>query len=156
MGIIYLSCEAYDKLQKDLKQLKTVKRRQLSKEIEKARDHGDISENAEYDAAKEAQGLNEKRIAELEEKLSQSQILEDADIPKDEALLGATIILKDMGSGEKIDYKLVSDLEADFAKGKISVSSPVGKGLLGHKKNEIVEINVPAGVLKYKIVKITR
>ncbi|NQT22595.1 MAG: transcription elongation factor GreA [Candidatus Omnitrophica bacterium] len=156
MGIIYLSREAYEKLQKDLKQLKTVKRRQLSKEIETARGYGDISENAEYDAAKEAQGLNEKKVAELEEKLSRSQILEDADMPKDEALLGATVTLKDMGSGEKIEYMLVSDLEADFAKGKISVSSPVGKGLLGHKKNEIVEINVPVGVLKYKIVKITR
>jgi len=156
MRRIYLSHKAHDKLMKELKHLKTTKRRQLSKEIEKARDHGDISENAEYDAAKEAQGLNEKRVAELEEELSNAEILDDTDMPKDEALLGATVTLKDMSSGETIEYTLVSDLEADFAEGKISSSSPVGKGLLGHKKNEIVEINVPAGVLKYKIIKITR
>ena len=153
---IYLTPEGYEKLRKELKYLKTVRRRALSKEIEKARSYGDISENAEYDAAKEAQGLNEKKIAELEEKLTNAQMLDESRIPKDEALIGAKVKLKDIDSGEEIEYILVSELEADFSKGKISVTSPVGKGLLGHKKSEIVEIQVPAGTLKYKILKISR
>ena len=152
----YLSPEGYEKLRKEVKFLKTVRRRELSEAIGKAREHGDISENAEYDAAKEAQGLNEKKIAELETKLSNAQILDDTNIPKDEALIGATVKLKDLGSKEEVQYTLVSELEADFSQGKISVTSPVAKGLLGHKRNEIVEIEVPAGILKYKILKISR
>ncbi len=155
-GNIYLTFEGHEKLLKELEFLKTVRRRNLSREIGIARSHGDISENAEYDAAKEAQGFNEKKIAELEEKLSRAQILDDRKIAKDEALLGATVKLKDLDSGEEIQYTLLSELEADFAQGKISVTSPVGKALLGHKKNEIVEIKVPAGILKYKILKISR
>lgn len=156
MGNIYLSSEGYEKLRKKLEFLKTVRRRELSKAIGKARAHGDISENAEYEAAKEAQGLNEKKIAELEEKLSNAQILDDANIPKDEALIGATVKLKDLDSGEELQYTLVAELEADFSQGKISVTSPVGEGLLGHKVKETVEIKVPAGILKYKILKISR
>lgn len=155
-GNVYLTPEGYEKLRKKLKFLMTTERRKLSKAIGEARAHGDISENAEYDAAKEAQGLNEKKIAELETKLSNAQILDDTNIPKDEALIGATVKLKDLGSKEEIQYTLVSELEADFSQGKISVTSPVGKGLLGHKKNEIVEIEVPVGILKYKILKISR
>ncbi len=155
-GKAYLSPEGYEKLRKKLKFLKTVRRRELSKAIGEAREHGDISENAEYDAAKEAQGLNEKRVAELEEKLSNAQILDDTNMPKDEALIGATVKLKDLNSKEVFQYTLVSELEADFSQGKISVTSPVGKGLLGHKINEIVKIEVPAGILEYKILKISR
>jgi len=156
MGKTYITREGYEKLRKELERLKKVKRRELSKEIGKARAHGDISENAEYDAAKEAQGLNEKRIAELEEKLANARILDDEKIPKDEALLGATVKIKDVSSSEEMEYTLVSEMEADFASGKISVTSPVGKGLLGYKKGETVEITVPAGTLKYKILSISR
>jgi len=156
IGKSYLSHEGYEKLRKKLKSLKTTKRRELSKAVGKARAHGDISENAEYDAAKEEQGLNEKRIAELEEKLANAEILDDTKMPKDEALIGATVKMKDMDSGEELQYILVSELEADYSQSKISVTSPIGKGLLGHKKNEIVEIEVPAGTLKYKILKISR
>ena len=152
----YLTPEGYEEIRKELGQLKGQKRRKLSKKIEAARSHGDISENAEYDAAKEAMALNEKRIAELEQRLSNAQILDDTKIPKDEALIGATVTLKDLDSKEEVQYTLVSELEADFSQGKISVTSPVGKGLLGHKKGETVEIQVPAGTIKYKIVKITR
>ncbi len=152
----YISPQGYEKLKKELDHLKTVKRREISATIAEARGHGDISENAEYDAAKEAQGMNEKRIAELEARLSDVQILDDKDMPKDEALLGATVRLKDLGSGEEFDYTLVSELEANFAEGKISVTSPMGKALWGDKKNETVEINVPAGLMKYKIMAITR
>jgi len=156
MGGIYLTPEGYEKLRQELKELKGKKRRKISKDIANARAHGDISENAEYDAAKEAQALNEKRIRDLESKLAQAEMIDDDRIPKDEALIGATVKLKDLDSGEEMEYVLVSELEANYAEGKISVTSPVGKGLLGHKKGQTVEINVPAGVLKYKILKVSR
>ena len=152
----YITHKGYEELRKKWEYLKTVRRRELSKDIGKARGHGDLSENAEYDAAKEAQAFNEKKIAELEETLSNVQLLDDTNIPKDEALLGATVKLKDLTSGEELQYTLVSEPEADFSQGRISVTSPVGKSLLGHKKNQIVEIKVPAGILKYKILKISR
>ena len=152
----YITHRGYGELKKKWEYLKTVRRRELSKAVGEARAHGDISENAEYDAAKEAQGLNEKKIAELEETLSNVQLLDDTNIPKDEALLGATVKLKDLASGEELQYTLVSEPEADFSQDRISVTSPVGRSLLGHKKNEIVEIKVPVGILKYKILKISR
>ena len=156
MADIYLTKEGHEKLQKELEYLKTTKRREITADIAAARAHGDLSENAEYDAAREAQGMNEKRISELEEKLSRAQILDDKDMPKDEALIGATLKLKDIELGEEIEYILVSEVEADFASGKISVTSPVGKALLGHKKGETVDVEVPAGVIQYKILDITR
>jgi len=156
MDNIYFTEEGFEKLRKDLEFLKTVRRRELSKEIGKARAHGDIRENAEYEAAKEAQALNEKRISELESKLARGQILDDTQIPKDEILLGATVELEDMDNGQKIKYTLVSEAEGDFEQGKISITSPVGKGLLGHKKGDIVNIEVPAGAIKYKVLKISR
>jgi transcription elongation factor GreA len=156
MGIIYLSHEGYEKLRKELEYLKTVKRRELSKAIGEARSHGDISENAEYDSAKDSQGMNEKKIAELEAKLANAQILDNENMTTDEVLIGATVKLKDMDSGEELSYTLVSEDEADYAQNKISVSSPVGTGLLNHKVKDIVEIRVPAGLLKYKIIKISR
>ncbi len=152
----YLTPEGYEKARDALESLKNVRRRELSKEIGKARAHGDIRENAEYKAAKEAQALNEKRIAELEDKLSSSQILDETNMSKDEALIGATIKIRDVDSKEEFEYTLVSEIEADFAQGKISIDSPIGKGLLGHKKNQTVKIQVPAGVLRYKILGITR
>lgn len=155
-GNTYLTREGHEKLRKELEHLKTVKRRQLSKAIGEARAHGDISENAEYDAAKEAQGLNEKKISELETKLASAQILDDENISKDEVLIGATVKLKDLDSGEDLEYTLVAEEEADYSQSKISVTSPVGSGLVNHKKGDTVEIKVPAGVLKYKVLDITR
>jgi transcription elongation factor GreA len=152
----YITPEGYEKAREELMFLKGVRRKELSKEIGIARAHGDLRENAEYKAAKEAQALNEKRIAELEEKLAGSQILDDSKIPKNEALIGATLKLKDMDSGEEFEYTLVGELEADFSQGKISITSPIGKGLLGHKKKQVVKIKVPAGILRYKILDITR
>ena len=156
LGDIYLSHEGYEKLRKELEHLTRVKRKNLSKAIGDARAHGDIGENAEYDAAKEAQGLNEKKIAELEDKLSRAKILDYVDIPDDEALIGATVKLKDLDSGDEFEYTLVAKEEADCSQGKISISSPVGAGLLGHKEGEAVQIKIPAGILKYKILKIRR
>ncbi len=155
MKEVYLTRDGHRKLVDELEFLKTVKRRQLAKAIGEARSHGDISENAEYDAAKDAQALNEKRIADLGEKLSCAHILTE-DIPSDEVLIGATVKLKDLDSQEEIEYTLVSELEADYSRNKISLSSPVGQGLLNHKENDIVEIKIPAGILKYKILKISR
>lgn len=152
---IYLTQEGYERLVNELGQLKTVKRRQLAHAVGEARAHGDISENAEYDAARDAQGHNEKQIVELEDKLARVRIL-DKDISADQVLIGAMVKLKDMDTDEQLEYTLVSELEADYAKKKISVTSPVGQGLLGHKENEIVEIKIPAGLLKYKIIKISR
>ena len=152
----HLTREGYDKLTKNLERLKTVKRRELSKAIGEARSHGDISENAEYEAAKEAQGLNEKRIAELEHQLATAQLIDEENMSKDEVLIGATVKLQDVKSGEELEYMLVAEEEADYVQNKISVSSPVGSGLLNHKVGDVAEINVPAGVLKYKVLKITR
>jgi transcription elongation factor GreA len=154
-GDIYLTQEGYEKLVGELEHLKTVKRRQFSKAVGEARAHGDISENAEYDAAKDAQAHNEKRIMDLEDKLARVRIL-DKNIPQDEVLIGATVKLKDMDTEEELEYTLVSELEADFNQGKISITSPVGSSLLGHKENEVVEIKIPAGILKYKIIRISR
>jgi len=154
-GEVYLTQEGYEKLIGELYYLKTIKRRQLSKAVGEARSHGDISENAEYDAAKDAQGHNEKQIAELEEKLARVRIL-DKDIPQDQVLIGAKVKLLDMDTQEEMEYTLVSELEADYNQNKISVTSPVGEGLLGHKEGEVAEIKVPAGLLKYKIIKISR
>lgn len=156
IGDVYLTREGYKKLTEKLEFLRNVRRRELSKEIGKARDHGDISENAEYDAAKEAQALNEERIIQLEQQLSCARIIDDENIPKDEVLIGATVKLKDLNSGEELQYTLLTELEADYDQGRISINSPIGKGLLNHKENEIVEINIPAGILRYKILKISR
>lgn len=156
MGDVYLTKKGYEKLSMELENLKTVRRREISKAIGTAREHGDLSENAEYDAAKDAQAHNEKRISELEEKLSRVRIIEDQDIPHGEVLIGATVRLRDLDTQEEFEYTLVSEEEADYERNLISITSPVGLGLLSHKENEEVAIKVPAGILKYKILKISR
>jgi transcription elongation factor GreA len=156
MNEVYLTKEGYKKLSEELEYLKNVKRRQLSKAIGEARAHGDISENAEYDAAKEAQGHNETKIRELEDKLARSRILDDTNMPTDEVLIGAKVKLEDLDTNERLEYMLVSEAEADYDQGKISILSPVGKGLMNHKKNETVEIKIPAGTLRYRILNISR
>jgi len=153
---IYLTREGYEKLREELEYLKKVKRKEIAEAIEHARSLGDLTENAEYDAAKEAQATNEKSIAELQDKLTRARIIEEENIPKDEVRIGAKVKLKDLESGEQLEYSLVSETEANFSSGKISVTSPVGQGLLGHKENEIVKIKIPVGTLKYKILKISR
>ncbi|MCD6115724.1 transcription elongation factor GreA [bacterium] len=154
--ISYLSKEGYDKIQKEIEYLIKVKRKEITKTIAHAREFGDIKENAEYNAAKEAQAMNEIRISELRDKLATARIIDDLDIPSDKVYIGATVILLDQDSGEEIKYTLVPESEADILEDKISVSSPIGKGLLGHAENEVVEIEIPAGKIVYKIIKITR
>ena len=138
----YLTPEGHKKLIHQLEHLKKVRRRQISKEIEKARGHGDISENAEYDAAKDAQAHNEQKIAEMEFNLAHAQIIDNENISKDEILIGASVKILDVDTGEELEYILVSEMEADYSQGKISITSPVGKGLMNHKVDEIVEIKI--------------
>ena len=151
-GEIYLTRAGLNKLQSQLEEFKTTERQRIAKAIAEARAQGDISENAEYDAAKEAQAHNEARIAELESKLANVRIIENENIPSDKVYIGAIVSLKDLDTGEKLEYMLVSGEEADFEENKISVFSPIGKGLLGHKEGEEVTIKVPAGTLRYKIL----
>lgn len=153
-NIQYLSQEGYDKLDAELKDLKTRGRREIAADIAEARAKGDLSENAEYDAAKEAQGHMEDRITKLEDILANARILDakDLDLSQVRVLTKVTILNKKMG--KEMAYTLVSPNEADFAKGKISVDSPIGKGLLGKKIGDVAEIQVPAGKLELEIKKI--
>ncbi|MFB3919917.1 MAG: transcription elongation factor GreA [Candidatus Velamenicoccus archaeovorus] len=156
MEDVFLTQKGYEQLREELEFLKTTKRREISQAIAKARAMGDLSENAEYDAAKEAQGHLEKRIVELEDKLSRARIIENENIPTDKVYIGACVKLRDEDTKEESAYTLVSPAEADYTQNKLSIESPIGKALLGRKAGEIVEIQVPAGILKYKIIEISR
>ena len=153
---IILSEDGYNKLVATLNFMKTKKRREVADQLEFARSLGDLRENAEYETAKADKQRLESRIAELEAKIVNAKIVDMKDISKDAAYIGATLELKNLDTGEKIIYTLVSQDEADFEAGKISVSSPIGKGLLGKKLKEIAEIQIPAGKVKYQILKISR
>ncbi|HDZ77222.1 MAG TPA: transcription elongation factor GreA [Candidatus Omnitrophica bacterium] len=155
LGDIYLTREGYEKLMNDLEYFKTKKRREISKAVAEARAHGDISENAEYDAAKEALAQNEAKVVELEDTLARARIL-DENMPKDEILIGAKVKLKDLDTEEDFEYMLVSAEESDYDAGKISIISPVGSALLNHRVGDEVEIEIPAGTLKYKVLVISR
>jgi len=152
----YLSREGYEKLDKELRDLKTRGRKEIAEEIAEARAKGDLSENAEYDAAKEAQGMLEKRIAELENALANARILEEEDIKTDKAYLLSTVTIYNYKVEREVKYTLVSKDEADFKENKISVDSPIGKAILGSEVGETVEVEVPAGKLKLEIKKIER
>ncbi len=152
----YITQKGYDKQEKKLEHLVTVKRRKISKSLEFAVSLGDLGENAEYKAAKEEQALNEIRIAELSKQLSSVRIINSKDIVADGSIcFSSTVKIRDLKSGETFEYTLVSEIEADIDEGLISVNSPVGKGLLGCKENEIVKIKVPAGIMKFEILKVS-
>jgi len=153
---VYLSQAGYDGFKLELKNLKEEKRPYLSKRIQEARAHGDLKENAEYDAAREDQGMTEARIRELEDKLSRAKIIDNEDISSDEVYIGASVTLLDIDMENEIVYSLVSEDEADFAAKKISISSPVGEALLGHKVGDVVKVQVPARLIQYKVLKIER
>ena len=153
---IPMSREGYDKFVKEIEYLKTVKRRAIADDIAKARAFGDLKENAEYDAAKNSQALNERKIADMEGKLERVQIIDETKIPKDQVFIGATVKLKDLGTNEELSYSIVTHDEANFDEGKLSVTSPIAKGLLGLKVGDTAQIKIPAGILKYKVLKISR
>ena len=154
-GFIYLSREGMEKLKDELNHLKSTERPKIINQIAEARDKGDLSENAEYDAAKEAQGLLEARIARLENELSKSRVLDEKNIDLSTAKLLTTVKIENIQSKQKMSYTLVSESEADLKNKKISISSPIGRGLMGKKVGEIVDISVPSGVIKFKILDIT-
>lgn len=156
MNRVYLTKEGYEKLRSELEKLEKEERPVVIEAIATAREFGDLSENAEYAAAKERQMHLEKRIAGIHEKLTRSEIIDESQIPKDKAYLGATVTLKDEKTGNEVTYMLVSTDEADFSENKISTESPVGKAMLGKKVGEIVEATVPAGSLEYEIIAIDR
>ena len=155
MNEISLSKKAYEELKEKLKAMKGVKRKELSKAIGEAREHGDLKENSAYHEAKKEQGLNEMRIAELEKELRNVQIVDDKNIPKDRVAVGLTVKLKDLDSKELRECTLVSELEADIFQNKISTSSPLGDVLLHCKVNDTVEFEAPRGTIRYKILKIS-
>ena len=148
--------ETYDRLLKEITEIQERDIPRISKAKQLAAEEGDLSENAEYDAAKQEQAMNEQKIGEISSKLSNVIIIDNEDIPDDKAYIGAQVTIQDLNTGEEAGYMLVSDAEADFMENKISVTSLVGKGLLGHAENDEVEIEVPAGTLRYKILKIER
>lgn len=152
----YLSREGYEKLKNELDDLKTRGRKEAADDIAEARAKGDLSENAEYDAAKEAQQKLEARIAELESKLANSRVLEQEDVNVDKAYLLCTVTVKNLKRNKVVSYQLVSPDEADFKEKKISVESPIGQALLGTEIGDVVEVDVPAGKQKFEIQNIER
>ena len=155
-NISYYTKEGLKKLRDELNQLKDVERPKASQAIAEARDKGDLSENAEYDAAKEAQGLLEMKISKMEETLSNARLIDESQLDTSKVLVLSTVKLKNKSNGAEIKYTLVAESEADLKSGKISVSSPIGKGLLGKKVGDTAEITVPNGTLKFDILEITR
>jgi transcription elongation factor GreA len=153
---VFLTLEGLKKLEKELDELKTVKRREIAERIKQALAFGDISENSEYDQAKNEQGQLEERIAKLEMILRNAKLIDDEDISTDIVSIGSKVIVKDLEYDEEMEYTIVGSAEADPYEGKISNESPVGRALLGRKKEEIVEVHVPDGLIKYQILSITR
>ncbi len=155
-NVSYYTEEGLKKLRKELSQLKDIERPRASQAIAEARDKGDLSENAEYDAAKEAQGMLEMKIAKLEETLAGARLLDESQLDTSKALVLSKVKIKNQTNGMEITYTLVADGEADLASGKISVNSPIGKGLLGKSVGEVAEIQVPNGVMKFDVIEISR
>ena len=154
--VSYYTAEGLKKLRDELQQLKDVERVKASKAIAEARDKGDLSENAEYDAAKEAQGMLEMRISKLEETLAGARLIDESQLDTTKALVLSNVKIKNQSNGMELSYLLVADGEADLATGKISVNSPIGKGLLGKSVGDIAEIQVPNGIIKFEILEISR
>ncbi len=152
----YYTAEGLKKLKDELDQLRDVERPKASQAIAEARDKGDLSENAEYDAAKEAQGMLEMRISQMEELMSNARIIDESQLDTSKVLVHSRVKIKNQTNGMEMTYKLVAQNEADVKTGKISVDSPIGRGLLGKKVGEVAEIQVPSGVMKFDVVEITR
>lgn len=152
--IIYLTAEGYKKLKDELDHMRSVERPAISAAIAEARDKGDLSENAEYDAAREAQGLLEMRIAKMEDTLANSRIIDETKIDKSKVQILSKVTLKNHNNGKEVVYTIVAEHEANLKEGKLAIGTPIAKALLGKKKGDIVEVTVPAGVLKFEILDI--
>jgi transcription elongation factor GreA len=154
--VSYYTEEGLRKLREEVRQLKDIERPKASQDIAEARDKGDLSENAEYDAAKEAQGMLEMKIAKLDEALSGARVIDESQLDTSKVLALSIVKIKNLTNGMEMTYTLVAESEADLATGKISVNSPIGKGLLGKSVGEVAEIEVPNGVMKFDILEISR
>ena len=154
--VSYYTPEGYAKLKAELEHMKTVERAHVIKQIAEARDKGDLSENAEYDAAKEAQGMLELRIAKLEETLASARVVDASQLDNSKVLILSTVRIRNQQNGKEVTYTLVAQNEANIAQGKISVDSPIGKGLLGKSVGEVAEIKVPSGTMHFEVLEITR
>ena len=152
----YFTVEGLQKLQDELRELETVERPSISRRIAEARDKGDLSENAEYDAAKEAQGLLELKISKLKELISTARIIDESQIDTSKVFIRSTVKIKNLKNNATMKYQLVAESEANLKEGKISVDSPIGKGLLGKQVGEFAEITTPAGPVKFEILEISR
>lgn len=153
---VYLTEEGLEDLEDELHRLKTKERPRISEDIAEARSKGDLSENAEYDAAKEEQGKLEARIAKLEDTVARARVVDEREVDTSKAYILSNVRVKNLSNDSEQTYTLVSEREADISEGKISVNSPVGKGLLGKEEGDEVEIEVPAGKVMFKILKISR
>ena len=153
--IIYLTAEGYKKLKDDLDRMRSEERPAISAAIAEARDKGDLSENAEYDAAREAQGLLEMRIAKLEDTLANSRVIDESKIDKGKVQILSTVTLRNLKTNKDVRYTIVSENEANLREGKLAIGTPIAKALLGKKKGEQVEVTVPAGTIHFEILDIT-
>ena len=154
--IVYYTEEGLEKLRKELEHLKTTERSSIARQISEARDKGDLSENAEYDAAKEAQGLLEAKIAKMESEFAKARILDESQIDTSKVLIMSKVTIKNVVNSMSMTYEIVPESEADLKTKKISISSPIAKGLLGKEVGDIAEIQVPKGLMKFEIIDITR
>ncbi len=154
--VSYYTEEGLNRLKAELNEMKTKGRTEIAKQIAEARDKGDLSENAEYDAAKDAQGLHEMKIAKLEAILSNARVIDESTIDTSQVSVLSSVKIKNKKNGATVKYTLVSEEEADLKQGKISVGSPIGKGLLGKKVGEVAHIQVPAGLMEFEVVEISR
>ncbi len=155
MDKVPMTAEGYNTLIDEVKLLKSVERPRIIRAIEEARAHGDLSENAEYHAAKEAQGWNEARVAELEDKISRADVIDVSKLSGDTVMFGAKVSLIDEDTEAKVVYRIVGDTEADVKQGKISISSPISRALIGKKKGDSVEVSTPGGGKSYEIEKVS-
>jgi transcription elongation factor GreA len=154
--VSYFTKDGLEKLKEELQRLKTTGRSDISKQIAEARDKGDLSENAEYDAAKEAQGLHEAKISQMQEVLANARLLDESKLDTSKVLALSIVKIKNLKNGATMSYQLVAESEADMKTGKISVASPIAKGLLGKKVGEKIEITVPAGKIEFEILEVSR
>ena len=152
----YYTPEGYKKLKEELEQMKKFERPRISEQIAEARDKGDLSENAEYDAAKEAQGMLEMKISKMEELMANARVIDESQLDNSKVFVLSKVKIKNLANNAELQYTLVAEQEADLRQGRISISSPIGKGLLGKVVGDIAEINVPSGILKLEILEITR
>ena len=154
--ITYYTEEGLKALKDELQELETVQRPKVSQQIADARDKGDLSENAEYDAAKEAQGLMEMKISQLKTIISSARVLDDSEMDTSKVLILSIVKIKNLKNNKEVEYTLVAENEADLKAKKISVDSPIGKGLLGHKVGDIADVHTPGGIIQFEIVNISR